>query len=204
MEKAPVISVAAATRNFPGELVSGDGWRLDRSTDYYRIALIDGLGHGVLAAEATQLADNALALEPGLRPSDALRVCHVALRGTRGAAMSVALIDPISRKLTSAGVGNVDIRLIQGGRERRSSSDRGIVGSVLPTIHDYTADLTADWLLVLHSDGISSRFTLASLAWQPSEGIQSLADAILREHARPTDDATVVVVAPFTQSDSVS
>jgi serine phosphatase RsbU (regulator of sigma subunit) len=190
---APVtLSVATASRAYPGELVSGDASRVDRDGDGWRIAVIDGLGHGEGAAEAASAALASLSSQPGLDPAAALRQCHEALHGTRGAAMSIVSIDPAAGRLVFAGVGNVEARLWQAGQEKHISSARGIVGVVLPKIRPEELALAEGWRLVMHTDGVSARFNLAELAERDAD-LQALANAILDGWGRTSDDATVVV-----------
>jgi serine phosphatase RsbU (regulator of sigma subunit) len=186
------IEIAAAARAYPGEEVNGDAWRVDRDGDRVRIAVIDGLGHGAEAATASSLAVASLAEDQTLDPVAAIVRCHHELLGTRGAAAGVVLIDPLAQHLVFAGLGNVEARLWQNGSEKRLSSARGIVGSALRTIRPETVALGTDWRLVLHSDGISSRFRLEEVV-TPGQTLNELANEILVQWGRVTDDATVVV-----------
>ncbi|HEX5416648.1 MAG TPA: SpoIIE family protein phosphatase [Chloroflexota bacterium] len=190
-----LVTVAAATRNFPGEKVSGDAWQVDWSGEICRIAVVDGLGHGPAAAEAAGRAIAALAAHPELGPVEAIQTCHRALVGTRGAAMSVVSIDPGAMRLIFAGLGNVDAHLWLH-RRQRLSADRGIVGSLLRTLHPITFDLTPNWFLAIHSDGISSRFEVTPPQLRTPAYLTALADQVLQRWARPTDDATIVVASP--------
>lgn len=190
------ISVAVATRPHPHETVSGDLWTVQRADDgAYRLAVIDGLGHGPAAHEAAAAAVQALVAAPDLSPTRALQACQRPLSGTRGAAIAIVRLDPAAGLLTFAGIGNVEGRLWQPDGERRLLAQRGIVGSTLPTIRPVDFPLAARWLLILHSDGINDRFVSAALpGWGGPP--QPLADAILARQGRATDDATVVVVGP--------
>jgi serine phosphatase RsbU (regulator of sigma subunit) len=186
------IAVTAAARPYPGELVNGDAWRVDRHGAWVRIAVIDGLGHGIQAADAANAALALLEEHPDAEPIRILELCHGALRGTRGAAIGVVMIDSSARRLCFAGVGNVEARLWQNGQEKRFSSARGIVGATLPRLRTDESPLEEAWRLVIHTDGVSARFRLSDLL-QAESGLQELADTILAEWGRTTDDATVVV-----------
>src|SRR4051812_27934099 len=105
------LTIAVATRTYPGETVSGDAWTVEWSGPVWRLALVDGLGHGPLAAEAAQAALACLRARPDLDPMAALAACHGALRGTRGAALSIATVDTARQRLTFVGVGNVEARV---------------------------------------------------------------------------------------------
>jgi serine phosphatase RsbU (regulator of sigma subunit) len=188
-----LIEIAVAARPHPNETVNGDAAAVHWSEDVCRIAVIDGLGHGRDAAYASACAVAVLDAHPSISPSEAIQRCHVALAGTRGAAMAVARLDPARGELTYAGVGNIEAHLWQEERRERPISYRGIVGAVLPTIRTFTIPLGVDWTFVLHSDGVSARIDTEALRthgpWEP----EALAQAILARYARASDDATVVV-----------
>lgn len=190
------VRVAAATRPYPGETVNGDAWRVDWHDGTCRIAVIDGLGHGVDAARAADAALDLLAARPELAPDEGLRACHGALAGTRGGVMLVARIDLPNRELVYAGVGNVDAHLWQDGRQQRLVAYRGIVGTATPTIRPFSVPLSGQWLLLIHTDGVRDRFEVEKLPDALLADPQRLADGILLDWGRRTDDATVVVAAP--------
>jgi serine phosphatase RsbU (regulator of sigma subunit) len=159
-----------------------------------RIAVVDALGHGPLAAEVAACADQALAANPQLDPVSSLMTCHRALTGTRGAAIGFVKIDPDSSQLEYAGIGNVELIVRTDGREHRLSSDRGIVGTAYRTPHPISIQLHPGWLLMMHSDGVSARMRIADvLEGATNADPESIAKLALQRWARPTDDATVVV-----------
>jgi serine phosphatase RsbU (regulator of sigma subunit) len=192
---ATTLAIAAASRAYPGEVENGDSWQVDWHASSCRIALVDGLGHGSQAAAAARAACRALAKRPDLAPLEGLRVCHGALASTRGAAISIASIELDTSRLVYAGVGNVDAHLWQAGHQERLVGYRGIVGRTLPTLRAFSISLQPDWVLLIHTDGVSGRFrveTFAELLPDP----QQLAQRILEDWGRSTDDATVVVIRP--------
>ena len=188
--------MAGASRPYPGETANGDAWTVQRHGGACRIAVIDGLGHGPAAAAAAQGALDVLAAHPALPPSEAVQACHHALRGTRGAVISIAAIDLDAGQLTYAGVGNVEAQLRQGGRTERLIAYRGIVGVTLPTVRSFVAALEREWLLLLHTDGVSARFAVESLPEFANPEPGRLAEAVLAGWGRATDDATVIVARP--------
>src|SRR3954447_25696807 len=96
------ILVVAATRPYPTEVENGDVWHVDWQSKGCRIAVIDGLGHGPQAAAASANARDALRAPPEAHPVEALRLCHEALRGTRGAAIGIVTIAPALSQLIYA------------------------------------------------------------------------------------------------------
>jgi Stage II sporulation protein E (SpoIIE) len=187
------VKLASAMRSYPGETVSGDAWAADWQDGSCRIAVIDGLGHGPLAAIAADRAVEVLHANPGLAPVEALMACHGALVGTRGAAISIALLAANSTQLTWAGIGNVDGQLWQDSKGKRLTPDRGIVGTAHRSINLQTVGLVPPWILLLHSDGVSARFDASSLDDGTKRDPQAMADAILARWGRERDDATIVV-----------
>lgn len=188
------LAIAAASRPYPGEIANGDAWQVDWHQGACRIAVVDGLGHEPPAAAAAEAALQTLAQYPELSPSDALRACHAALFATRGAAISILSIDTAAEEVTYVGIGNVDAHLVRHGRQERLMAHRGIVGAALPTLRSVSFSLPTDWLLLMHTDGIRSRFRLDDLPPQLQTNPQLLADGILSGWSRETDDATIVVI----------
>lgn len=195
MADAP-LAIGVASRPYPGEVVNGDAYAVHWSGSVCRLALIDGLGHGMAAAAASASAIKTLDAHPAADPVEALRRCHLALAGTRGAAMSVASLDLAKGELVYAGIGNVEGHLWKDGHRERLICYRGIVGSAMRTIRPFTVSLGDGWVLLLHSDGISARADLLSLGlpepWTP----EPLARAVLEQYGRQHDDALALVAMP--------
>lgn len=186
------LKYAGASRPLIGEAANGDQWLIQRRPDGARVALVDGLGHGPEAEAAAIAAIDALRAAPDLPPVPALLRCDEALRGTRGAALSLLAIDTAKATLHFAGVGNVEGQLRGGTRERLFAPDRGILGRGIREPHLLELSLGTEWMVLLYSDGIRARDLGASVG--PGRSAADLAQLILAERARPTDDATVVVV----------
>lgn len=174
----------------PGQSANGDQWLAQLRPDGLRVAVVDGLGHGSEAEAAALAAIDALMKAPDLEPVEALQRCDQALRGTRGAAASVLVIDSGRSVLRFAGVGNVEGRIYSDGRERHFSPSRGILGHVIRTPQLLEFPITPPWVAVLHSDGVRSR----GLEIGMDLSVDKRAQRILANAARTTDDATVVVV----------
>ncbi|WP_405632017.1 SpoIIE family protein phosphatase [Streptomyces sp. NBC_00016] len=186
---------------FRGAACSGDAWTCVRDGDRLTLMLADGLGHGPEAARASTTAVHEVQRSPHLPPAELLRLLDTALRGTRGAAVAVAQLDLRSGRLLFAGVGNVGARLREGGSWRHLLSRPGIVGAHRPTSLPETEAVWApDRLLVLHSDGLPSR-------WAPPVDPRLLscdpavtAAVTVRDagsSARPVrDDTAVAVLSP--------
>lgn len=193
--------VRAGGINIPlaGGEFSGDAWACVRAADRVTLMLADGLGHGPQAARASSAAVAALRSAPHLAPADLLRRMHTVLRETRGAAVALAQLDLGTGQLDFAGVGNVGARLRTGDHWRGLVSFPGIVGAHLPArLPQHREHWRRDSLLVLHSDGLPSRWTPGPAAATPSALDPAvIAASIVRDAsspARPVRDDTAVAV----------
>ncbi|HET9015204.1 MAG TPA: SpoIIE family protein phosphatase [Thermomicrobiaceae bacterium] len=188
-------------RNHPAETVCGDAWTVDWVGSCCRVAVIDGLGHGPAAAEAARAAVLRLEQDASLDPAAALLACHHALKGTRGAAATIAAIDLSATRLTYAGVGNVEGRLVTPGGDERLVAFRGIVGGHHLHLRPLSLDLVEPWTFILHTDGVSARFDTDDVPELESGDPSQVASAILERYGRDHDDATVVVLKSGQASD---
>jgi hypothetical protein len=179
--------------------VSGDQCVVQDSETETLFAVIDGLGHGQKAAAAAGKAVDVLRENPAEPVEVLLLLCHAALARTRGAAITVASISATNGSMSWLGVGNVEAALFRGPRSAESAANSspdmallagGIVGHQLPTLRAHAVDLHAGDLLLMATDGIGRSFTQdVRLGAAPAR----LADGILENLARPTDDALVLV-----------
>ena len=191
--KAPFIEWAVAARALPGEVDSGDRCLVRPQSDGALLAVVDGLGHGPEAARAAELAIRIIdsrADDPG--PAIVAR-CHEGLRGGRGVTLGLARWNARARDLAWVGVGDVCGIVVRNGAANgaeRLLSHVGVVGHVSTPLRVRTAAVGQGSLLVLATDGIERAFDRLLDLREPPE---SLADRILRECSKKTDDALVVV-----------
>jgi serine phosphatase RsbU (regulator of sigma subunit) len=193
-----------ATRAMPGEEESGDVGVVSSFPDGALAAAIDGLGHGARAARAAREAVEILRSSAG-EPADRLiERCHEGLKRSRGVVMTVACFDSTKDTLTWLGVGNVEGRLIRrsddGEVDRQSVVPHpGIVGYRLPLLRPATLPVRRGDVLILATDGIPGDFAdPEDLSGTPKE----IAERILEEQGKDTDDA-LVVVARYLGRDAV-
>ncbi|HEY2514818.1 MAG TPA: SpoIIE family protein phosphatase, partial [Polyangiaceae bacterium] len=150
--------VGVFSRPYPGEPVSGDGALFCRSDDRLVLAVADGLGHGEEARAATTAVLEAARSAMGQGPQAMLAAGHAAAAGTRGAAMTVAVIDGQGR-LSLAGVGNVMACIVGPRKSSRFTGSPGVVGAPGPLrrIGFEETPLSPYDAVVLFTDGLSSR-----------------------------------------------
>ena len=176
-----------------GRDISGDAYLIKEEEEATLVCLVDGLGSGEAAAEAAQAAIRCVEVSNTSSLSDIMTRCHQALRGTRGAVMALLRVSFVESAIAFVGVGNIGIH-IRSTAPIKPISRNGIVGYRLPRLQEFTYPYSAGDLFVLHTDGISSRFTLDGALWtKEAKDVQTLANAIACNFGKANDDVTVLV-----------
>jgi anti-sigma regulatory factor (Ser/Thr protein kinase) len=177
-----------------GEEECGDDWAVDVAPGRLVAMVVDGLGHGPGAAVAALAAMSAFRDVAADYPQGILESMHTALHRTRGAALSVTVLDVARRTARFCGVGNVDGRVVVGNTNRQMMPQRGIVGHTMPRVQLVEIPWPAGGRLVMHSDGISSRWQVDRYPGLLARHPALLAGVLFRDFARDLDDATVLVL----------
>ncbi len=177
-----------------GETACGDNWEIQQKGNALKLCIADGLGHGENAAEAAKAA--LVSFKETLRsePSQALRTMHSAIKKTRGAVVTIAHLDMAKNKMVYCGVGNIAGKIC-GVRNRSFLSYNGIIGHSIPnTMNDHHYDWEDNDLMVLHTDGLNSRWDIQKYPSILKHDSIILAAALYKDHNRGTDDVTVVII----------
>ena len=178
----------------PGEDLCGDAWDIGVSAHGITMFAADGLGHGPDAALASDAAVALAPLHPGLAPAALMALAHQALRGTRGAALAIAVIDQDKQQLGFAGVGNIAGCIFADGARRHLMSHNGIVGSNLRKVQEFVHPFPDGAMLIMHSDGIATRWDLDTYPGLVFRHPSLIAAILYRDFVRQRDDAMVVVL----------
>lgn len=186
--------IAGIAVPYPGERFCGDGWGFHETPERIVTVLVDGIGHGWEAAEAAQEATATFAKHIACEPRQILQYIHDALRKTRGAVAAVAEIRPREQTLVYAGVGNISATLIDANRSRNLVSHNGTLGAIVPRIQEFRFEWSRNSLLVMHSDGVQTRWDLGAYAGLVAKHPALIGGALLRDFRRQRDDASVVVI----------
>ncbi|HSY01313.1 MAG TPA: SpoIIE family protein phosphatase [Acidobacteriaceae bacterium] len=188
------LRIAGMAVPYPGERFCGDAWAFHHTADRTLVLLVDGIGHGWEAAEAAQEATTTFRKYADRAPGEILLSIHDALKKTRGAVAAIAEIRANEGTLTYAGVGNISAVVQSGNGSRSLVSHNGTLGMATSRIQEFKVDWPADAVLVLHSDGLHSRWDLSSYAGLIVRHPAVIGAVLLRDFRRQRDDASVVVV----------
>ncbi|MBI3303159.1 MAG: SpoIIE family protein phosphatase [Deltaproteobacteria bacterium] len=199
-----LIKWGVAARALAGQTASGD---LHVGTPFpggVLVGVVDGLGHGEEAAAAANIAVATLAAYAHESVIPLLQRCHEQLKGTRGVVLSLASFNAQESAMTWVGVGNVEGVLWRADVDARPASVSiplrgGVVGYQLPPLRAAVLPVTRGDLVVFATDGIRSSFAQGlplsdRLLRQAPDGPQHIADRILAQYGKNTDDALVLVV----------
>lgn len=186
--------IAGMAVPYPGEIVCGDGWYSHQTPERTVVMIADGLGHGIGANEAAQEALATFKKRLDLGPGEILSYMHDALRKTRGAVAAIAEIRPKDNRLVFAGVGNVCGVMLAGADSRSLVSHNGTLGITAPKIQEFRSEWSPDTVLILHSDGIQSKWDLSPYRGLLARHPAVIGGALLRDFRRQRDDASVIVV----------
>ncbi|MBI4337359.1 MAG: SpoIIE family protein phosphatase [Chloroflexi bacterium] len=193
----PVIEYGVATLPLPGQVETGDRYLVKESPRGALIAVVDGLGHGKEAGEAAEMATSVLEGESSIDLVSAVARCHEQLKRSRGAVMTIALLDASAGTLSWVSVGNVEGVLVRAeateGKPKREAvfPHAGVVGHHLPALAPSQTRICPGDTVILCTDGVRPDFLDIETRGKPP---QRIADDILRAHAGNTDDALVLVV----------
>ena len=153
----------------------------------------DGLGHGPLAAAASNTAHHAFLAAPAGPPATVVAHLHRSMSHTRGAALAVAELDAAAGVVRYAGLGNIAGTVLGPAGRRGMISLPGIAGHQGRGVREYDYPLTPDSVVLMHTDGVADR-------WQPADypGLLDrspilVATTVLRDLGVRRDDACVLV-----------
>ncbi|MFI2645305.1 ATP-binding SpoIIE family protein phosphatase [Streptomyces sp. NPDC018610] len=191
------VETGGLTRPIGGEQVCGDSWAVRTvggdGPEALLLMMCDGLGHGPLAARVADLARQAFRDSRHTSPAAVLEDVHRGLRGTRGAAMAIALIDVPGQRVRLSGVGNIAALVTAGQTRTGLLSMPGIVGAQLPRVRTFEAPFPPGCALVMHSDGLSDRWKPADFPGLFANDPALVAAQVLSQAAVRRDDAGIVV-----------
>jgi len=185
---------SVAERALPGESLSGDSHLVTETTSGWLLTVVDGLGHGPDAARAAKTFIETATRHTNKTGVELLRLCHTALKNTRGCVGAVVTVDSSRKLLSWLGVGNVEGIVLHAQNDNPASeyitTRGGIVGYRLPDLQPSFVQLANDDTLILATDGIQNGFC-QTLSKDRTPDL--LAAHILDYYAKPNDDALVLV-----------
>jgi anti-sigma regulatory factor (Ser/Thr protein kinase) len=187
-------NIGGLTVPLKGEFVSGDKWTVCELNGALYCLVVDGLGHGFEACEASKLAVKRFTENLSLPPGAMLKVLHNSLRGTRGAVAGVAFINLEEQTLVYAGLGNIVGVLCEGTDRKHLVSLNGTLGYESRKIMEFKLHWSSQSTLIMHSDGLPTRAS-DELDHINTTSPSLIAASLFFHQTKSTDDATILVVS---------
>jgi hypothetical protein len=188
------VRYAGLVRPITGETECGDVFGVVEADASITGVLCDGLGHGPLAHIAAMEAVTAILEEPVAEPAALIARAHRRMNRTRGGAVGVVQVaGPV---VLFAGLGNIAAVILAGGTRKSMLSVPGIAGHQGGTIRQFEYTAPPGAAIILHSDGISSRWDPRGLPGLNARPPLVVAAALLAEAGTRRDDAGVLVLKP--------
>ena len=194
-KKISPLSVNTLVLPKPFETLSGDGCIYKSTERYFKLLLLDGLGHGPEAHQVVIEANNTLKICPYHEPEEIVRFLHLALKKTRGGVGTVVVYDFKEQVAKVLGVGNIATRTADGREVKNIMSYNGIIGHNIPnTMSSHVIQQKEFTYLILCSDGLKTRWDFSQhpmiLRYDP----MIIASAIYKDFGRRNDDMSIVLI----------
>jgi serine/threonine protein phosphatase PrpC len=185
-----------ASRPASDMVANGDAYVIEEWNGQTLLVVIDGLGHGEEASTASKNAKDYILENHAMDIEQIVLGLHKHLRETRGAVAELVRIDRVEHRLLFCGIGNAEVRIVSEPPMHPVSLD-GILGMNLRKVRNFQYSYNSLRAVVLHSDGISSRFDLSDyplIFEQPQE----VAEHILAKWGLEYDDAIIIIAVEDT------
>ena len=189
-----VVPYAGLVRPITGETECGDVFGAVETEGQLTGVLCDGLGHGPLAASAATAAVAAVLEDPAGEPAALVERAHRRIAHTRGGALAVVRV--AGQVVRFAGLGNIAAVILADGTRKGMLSVPGIAGHQARTIRQFEYTAPPGAAIILHSDGISSRWEPAALPGLNGRDPLVVAAVLLAQAGLRRDDAGVLVLKP--------
>lgn len=188
-----VISLPKSSKS--GEIKNGDAYVIkEYNGDSVLLSMIDGEGHGLAAHEAGIVAKDIVEEYYRLPLDEQMIKIHEALLREKGRGAVVALCRLLPNSLEYLDIGDIKTKIIADDKIAvfNRPGELGNIRIRLPALRPLIFNCPRKVAIVIFSDGIKECFRAEDLPLE--KNAQSIANFILKNFWRTTDDATVLVV----------
>ena len=199
IQKKKPVEVRVLMVSKEGESFCGDNYHCSiNKANQLKFILSDGLGHGKEAALAANGSIQSFLENPVPPPNEQIKRIHAAVKTTRGAVINLSYVDFTNKQIMYCGVGNISSKIFSAGKNRNCISYNGIVGHSIPhTLKNHVMQWSKTDILILHSDGLSTRWELQKYPMITRHDYSIIAAALYKDHCRKNDDVTIAVIGQY-------
>jgi len=184
---------AMDTHPMPGENCCGDTGFILQNGHLLQATLVDVLGHGEIAAELAGNIRQKLAEMPVMPPAQLLLELHETFRGSRGFVASSMCIDGRNGHFDYCGIGNIQARIAAPNPRQLVNRD-GVLGYRIINPSSHSGELADGSVLIMHSDGLSSRFHNDEFSTIACHHCQHILAYMFRQYDKHHDDSSCMVI----------
>ncbi|MBN1694421.1 SpoIIE family protein phosphatase [candidate division WOR-3 bacterium] len=189
-KKDNIIQTSVYSRPKPGFKSNGDAYFIKRYEDYAVVAVVDGIGHGDKASEASSIALKVIEDQFKDELEQVVLTIHRRLHGSRGCVIGIVRMSK-EGKIEYLGVGNIRTQIYTPEMYKRLVSFDGLLGSNIRTLRTDHLTLSRPCLIVLHSDGVTSfNFEDKRIVYRP---VMEVAKESFEKYKKSSDDATLLI-----------
>ncbi len=189
-KKDSVIQTSVFSRPKPGFKSNGDAYFIKRYEDSAIVAVVDGIGHGDKASEASKMALKVIEDKYRDDLDQIVLTMHRKLHGSRGCVVGIVRMNK-EGKIEYIGVGNIRAQIYTTEMYKRLVSFDGLLGSNVRTLRTDRLTLSTPCLIVLHSDGVASfNFDDKRIVYRP---VMEIAKEAFEKNKKSSDDATLLI-----------
>ncbi len=176
-----------------GEVVSGDATLVHQDGDKIYIVIIDVLGHGRKAHDLTPKIISYVKETKFEMPGEGMTGLHNHIRGSRGAAVGISILDLKKQEFHHTGVGNTVTRKIADKEERFISKD-GIVGEIFSSPREQMVKVNEGDLFLFYSDGVKEHFQVKDYPMIRRDSADLVARNIVDKFGVANDDSSCIAL----------
>jgi anti-sigma regulatory factor (Ser/Thr protein kinase) len=189
-KKESIIQTSVYSRPKPGFKSNGDAYFIKRYEDSAIVAVVDGIGHGDKASEASSIALKVIEDKFRDELEQVVLTIHRRLHGSRGCVIGIVRMNK-EGKIEYLGVGNIRTQIYTPEMYKRLVSFDGLLGSNIRTLRTDHLTLSRPSLIVLHSDGVASfNFEDKRIVYRP---VMEIAKESFEKNKKSSDDATLLI-----------
>jgi serine phosphatase RsbU (regulator of sigma subunit) len=151
-------------------------------------AVVDVLGHGSEARALAIIIETFLAENCREDLIEIIVGLHEHIKGSRGAAAALCLLDRDSGELKYTGIGNITVRTI-GRVTRRLLSRDGVIGYMIRSPIEKSIKMADNDILLAYSDGIKENFEFEDNPGIVKLTAKRIATLVMTQFNKKIDDA---------------
>lgn len=186
--------IGAVTRPHPNMQVNGDAFVIKEWEQHALVGVIDGLGHGQYAHQASEAARDYIERHYSQPLQDIFLGVDRICRSTRGVVMALARFDSHDNKMVFGSVGNAECRVVGADKPLNFIVRRGVIGNNAPKPKITEHRWQSNYIMILHTDGVNTRWRWEDCLHLADQSASHIAQHLLRKNGSNEDDATVLVV----------